>query len=104
MSSIRGRDTGPEIALRGALHRIGVRGWRCHWPDPTASRGHIDVAFPRWHLAVFVDGSFWHGHPSKWQPNRWTGYWDQKIRRNIERDRQRNEALRSDGRTVVRIW
>jgi hypothetical protein len=32
-------------------------------------------------LAVFVDGSFWHGHPSKWHPGRWSGYWDEKIKR-----------------------
>jgi DNA mismatch endonuclease (patch repair protein) len=101
MSGIRGRDTGPELALRRALWAAGVRGWRCHWKGPA---GRVDVAFTRWRLAVFVDGSFWHGHPSKWQPGRWQGYWDQKIRRNVERDRVQDAALAEAGWTVLRVW
>lgn len=51
-----------------------------------------------------VDGSFWHGHPSKWQPNRWKGYWDDKIKRNIERDRRQEAALAAAGWRVLRFW
>jgi DNA mismatch endonuclease (patch repair protein) len=79
----------------------GLRGWRCHWRGPG---GRIDIAFTRWRVAVFVDGSFWHGHPSKWQPGRWSGYWNEKISRNIERDRRQEQALTSAGWTVVRVW
>lgn len=55
-------------------------------------------------MGVFVDGSFWHGHPSKWQEGRWSGYWDEKIKRNIARDSAQEEALRDAGWTVVRAW
>lgn len=51
-----------------------------------------------------VDGCFWHGHPSKWQPGRWTGYWDEKITGNLARDARQNAALAEDGWTVVRVW
>jgi DNA mismatch endonuclease (patch repair protein) len=101
MASIRGRDTGPERLLRRTLWAIGVRGWRCHW---RISNGWIDIAFPGRRVAIFVDGSFWHGHPSKWQPGRWKGYWDEKIRRNVERDRARDVALSAEGWTVLRFW
>jgi DNA mismatch endonuclease (patch repair protein) len=101
MSSIRGRDTRPELALRRALWRAGVRGWRCHH---RASGGSVDIAFTRWRIAVQVDGSFWHGHPSKWQPGRWSGYWDEKIKRNIARDARHDEALAEAGWTVLRVW
>jgi DNA mismatch endonuclease (patch repair protein) len=101
MSSIRGSDTRPEVSLRRALWRVGARGWRCHWPAPG---GRIDIAFTRWQLAVFVDGSFWHGHPSKWQPGRWRGYWDEKIKRNLARDAAQNKALEAAGWEVVRLW
>jgi DNA mismatch endonuclease (patch repair protein) len=101
MSSIRGTDTHPELALRHALWRAGVRGWRCNWRGPG---GRIDIAFTRWRVAVFVDGSFWHGHPSKWQEGRWKGYWDEKIKRNIARDRAQEEALQEAGWIVVRAW
>ena len=53
---------------------------------------------------MFVDGSFWHGHPSKWQPGRWKGYWDEKIKRNIARDERQNAALADAGWEVIRVW
>jgi DNA mismatch endonuclease, patch repair protein len=101
MSRIRGRDTKPELALRRALWDFGLRGWRCHWAGPG---GRVDVAFTRWRVAVFVDGSFWHGHPSKWQADRWQGYWDAKIKRNIARDHAQDEALARAGWVVIRVW
>jgi DNA mismatch endonuclease, patch repair protein len=101
MASIRSVDTHPERLLRSALWHAGARGWRCHW---RGQGGRIDIAFTKQKVAVFVDGSFWHGHPSKWQQGRWTGYWDEKIRRNIERDKRQNEALAGSGWTVLRFW
>lgn len=101
MASIRGGDTRPELLLRRELWREGVRGWRCHWRGPG---GRIDVAFVRWKVAVFVDGSFWHGHPNKWAPGRWNGYWDEKIKRNIARDHRQEVALSEAGWNVVRAW
>jgi DNA mismatch endonuclease (patch repair protein) len=101
MSSIRGRDTKPELALRSALWRAGVRGWRCNYAAPG---GRVDIAFTRWKVAVHVDGVFWHGHPSKWQPGRWSGYWDEKIKRNMARDARHNKALADAGWAVLRFW
>lgn len=101
MASIRSADTGPERALRSALWRAGARGFRCHWPGPG---GRIDIAFVGCKVAVFVDGSFWHGHPSKWQPGRWQGYWDDKIKRNIARDVAQNHELAEAGWEVLRFW
>lgn len=51
-----------------------------------------------------MDGAFWHGHPSAYTPGRHGDYWDEKIRRNIERDRAADEALKAMGWTVIRIW
>lgn len=101
MASIRGANTKPERLLRSTLWGAGVRGFRCHWPGPG---GRIDVAYTRWKVAVFVDGSFWHGHPSKWQPGRWSGYWDEKIKRNIARDKRQTSALVDAGWRVLRFW
>ena len=101
MASIKSSNTRPERLLRAALWRKGVRGYRCHWRGPG---GRIDVAFTRWRVAIFVDGSFWHGHPSKWQPDRWSGYWNEKIKRNIARDRRQNDALVEAGWRALRFW
>jgi DNA mismatch endonuclease (patch repair protein) len=55
-------------------------------------------------LAVFVDGAFWHGHPTKFKPGRSGQYWDDKIAGNIARDRAANEALAAAGWQVMRMW
>src|SRR5687767_6028947 len=67
MARIRSRNTGPELALRRALHAAGVRGWRCHAKHLP---GKPDLAFTRWRVAVFVDGCFWHGHPDFFTPGK----------------------------------
>lgn len=100
MSRVGGKDTGPELQLRKALYARGVRGWRCHRNLP----GKPDLSFGRVQLAVFVDGAFWHGHPSKYWPGRTSDYWDRKIASNKERDRRVNQELEEMGWTVFRIW
>jgi DNA mismatch endonuclease (patch repair protein) len=101
MAAIRSSNTKPERLLRQALWRVGARGWRCNFRGPG---GRIDIAFTRWKVAVLVDGSFWHGHPSKWRPGRWQGYWDEKIKRNIVRDERQTTALLEAGWEVMRVW
>lgn len=101
MARIRSKDTKPELALRRALWAAGVRGWRCH---PKAVSGKPDLAFTRCKIAVFVDGRFWHGHPDFFTFGKSGAYWDAKIARTQERDRQANEALAADGWQVIRFW
>jgi len=101
MRRVKGRDTQPELRLRKALFFLGVRGWRCHRSDVP---GKPDLTFGRGRLAVFVDGAFWHGHPSKYWRGRSGQYWDEKIDRNVTRDREANERLVTLGWSVVRLW
>lgn len=101
MAAVRQRDTAPELKLRGALYRAGLRGWRC---DYRSVPGRPDIAWPALRVAVFVDGAFWHGHPSRHRPGRSGEYWDQKIAGNIERDRRIDAELGECGWEVVRIW
>jgi DNA mismatch endonuclease (patch repair protein) len=100
------RDTKPEVAVRSALHRAGLR-FRKDYPiRPGAGRLiRADVVFTRSHVAVFVDGCFWHAcpdHGTKPQSN--TAYWQAKLARNVERDREVDKRLRAAGWTVVRAW
>jgi len=61
MQQQRTQDTSPELKLRRALHRRGLR-YRLHLPIvPGNKRRRVDIVFPRQRLAVFVDGCFWHG-------------------------------------------
>ena len=101
MSSIRGKNTSPEVRLRKQLWKEGLRGYRLHKNLP----GKPDVIFTKRRLAVFVDGDFWHGHNwkklGKVPPS---GFWREKIRRNIERDKSVNKKLQKLGWRVVRFW
>jgi DNA mismatch endonuclease (patch repair protein) len=101
MAAVRSRDTSPEVALRRGLYAAGVRGWRCHRRDLP---GTPDIAFGRARLAVFVDGAFWHGHPSRHKPGRSGRYWDEKIERNVARDRRVDQELGDAGWEVIRLW
>ncbi len=101
MAAVKARNTSPELALRRALFDAGVRGWRCHYRK---AAGTPDLAWPALQLAVFVDGAFWHGHPSRHQPGRSGKYWDDKIANNVSRDRRVDEALMAHGWRVVRVW
>lgn len=100
MAAIRAKDTKPELALRRALWRAGVRGWRCH---VRVLPGKPGLAFTRLKVAVFVDGAYWHGHPDHIRPDA-SEYWRSKIARTQERDRAANAALLEDGWTVLRFW
>lgn len=97
------RDTSCELALRSALHALGLR-YRVDWPLP-GTRCRADVVFSRWHVAVFVDGCFWHGCPTHgtW-PKTNASWWREKIARNMQRDRNTDAQLTCAGWTVLRIW
>ena len=105
MRSNRRRDTDPELRLRSALHR---RGWRFRVDLPVEAgdrRVRPDIAFTRERVAVFVDGCFWHNCPEHGQlPKTNASFWEQKFRRNAERDRADTDSLQRSGWTVIRIW
>ncbi|HEX9734628.1 MAG TPA: very short patch repair endonuclease [Thermoanaerobaculia bacterium] len=102
MSRVPSRDTGPEVVVRRALHRSGYR-FRLHRADLP---GSPDIVLPRFRTAVFVHGCFWHGHHCKrgTLPRSNASYWESKIRRNQERDRTAQQALREQGWRTRVIW
>jgi DNA mismatch endonuclease (patch repair protein) len=101
MQAVKRRDTSDELRLRRALWAAGVRGWRC---DVASLPGRPDLAFSRARVAVFVDGGFWHGHPSRFPRPSLSAYWLAKIRRNMERDQRVDAELHLLGWQVVRLW
>lgn len=104
MRANRGRDTGPELAVRRALHAMGLR-YRVDYPLPFDRRRRADIAFTRAKVAVFIDGCFWHGCPEHGTtPHTNTEFWRTKIERNRVRDRDTSERLESMGWIVLRFW
>ena len=103
MSRIQGRDTAPEIAVRRIAHGLGFR-FRLYRKDLP---GRPDLVFPRHRAVVFVHGCFWHRHGGcryAYTPKTRVRFWAEKFRRNVARDRQQEERLRSLGWRVLVIW
>ncbi|MFP3156407.1 very short patch repair endonuclease [Lachnospiraceae bacterium ZAX-1] len=103
MSHVKSRDTKIELALRKALWRKGIRYRKNYKKLP----GSPDIVLTKYKIAVFCDGEFFHGY--KWgekkdrlDTNR--DYWIKKIERNMQRDRENEQALRFLDWTVLRFW
>jgi DNA mismatch endonuclease (patch repair protein) len=104
MRSNRSRDTGPEMALRRALHAVGLR-YRLNVRPIPDSRMTVDVVFPRSRVAVEVRGCFWHGCPEHHRPSqRNAAFWSTKIASNIERDEAKRAALEAEGWSLIVVW
>lgn len=106
MSHIRSKDTSIEVALRKALWHKGYR----YRKNYTVLPGKPDIALTKYKIAVFCDSEFFHGkdwfavlRPRVLRGNN-SGYWEKKITRNMERDREVNLALASMDWTVIRFW
>lgn len=101
----RRKDTKPEVKLRSGLHRRGLRFRKDMAIIARGRRVRPDIVFTRARVAVFVDGCFWHGCPEhRVVPTTNSDYWVPKLRRNVERDREVDDALAREGWTVVRVW
>lgn len=104
MQANRGRDTGPELALRSLLHQMGLR-FRVDLPLPFDRRRRADIVFTRVGLYVFVDGCFWHGCPEHFtEPKTRSEFWRTKIHGNRDRDEDTDRRLRDAGLVSLRLW
>jgi DNA mismatch endonuclease Vsr len=87
MGRVRQKHTGPELLVRKALHAAGAR-FRLHRKDLPGSQ---DIILPKYRLAIFVHGCFWHRHAGckkTTTPKTRVEFWRAKFERNIERDAQ----------------
>lgn len=99
MSRVKGRETLPELKLRKALWRKGLR-YRVNKKDLP---GKPDIVFSKAKVAVFADGAFWHGKKlSDRRLRQMSPYWQEKIRRNVSRDASNTERLEAMGYLVLR--
>lgn len=105
MRANRRRDSGPELALRSALHALGLRYRVDQRIDAPPRRPRPDVVFSRARVAVFVDGCFWHACPVHGElPVANRQFWQDKLSANVARDRADDLALVQAGWVVVRVW
>ena len=103
MAGIRGKDTKPELGLRRALHREGLR-YRLH---VAGLPGRPDIVLPRHRAIIEVHGCFWHRHEHCafcTTPASNMGFWRSKFGKTVKRDKLNLEALRKLGWRVAIVW
>lgn len=103
MRAVKSRNTTPERIVRSHLHRMGCR-FALHRADLP---GKPDIVMPARNRIVLVHGCFWHGHAcrrGRRMPTTNAAYWDEKVKRNAERDRRNLRKLRRMGWRVIVVW
>ncbi|MFI9566424.1 very short patch repair endonuclease [Streptomyces rishiriensis] len=104
MQAIRSRDTKPEWLIRRLVHARGLRYRVSARPLPDLRRT-ADLVFRPAKVAVFIDGCYWHGCPEHYvSPRTNSGYWSEKVERNVNRDRETDRKLDEAGWLVLRFW
>lgn len=103
MQAIKNKDSGIELLLRKELWNRGLH----YRKNVKKVFGHPDIAFIGKKIAVFCDSEFWHGYDwehkqSEIKTRR--DFWIPKIERNIQRDIEVTEKLKSEGWIVLRFW
>src|SRR5476651_1627592 len=103
MAKIKAKHTIPEVLLRKALWKAGIR-YRIH---NKKLPGKPDIVVNKYKLIIFVDGEFWHGRDwaqknQRIKANR--DFWIPKIERNMQRDQSNNQKLEAMGFKVFRFW
>lgn len=103
MSLIRSKGTKPEMAVRSLLHRLGFR-FRLHRKDLS---GTPDITLPKFRMAIFVHGCFWHRHKDcalAVLPKSNISFWKCKFQKNVARDNRVQLELRRLGWNILIIW
>lgn len=103
MARVKNRNTTPELVVRKLLHRNGFR-FRVQRKDLP---GKPDIVLSKYHTVIFVHGCFWHSHPGcprAARPASNTDFWNEKLDKNVRRDIEARDKLRSLGWRVLVIW
>lgn len=106
MQKQRSSDTQPELELRRALHRRGLR-YRIHQPIVEGTRRKVDIVFRSARVAVDVRGCYWHGHPhafAEYERKQNLDYWGPKIDGNRSRDADTARRLKAGGWELIVVW
>jgi DNA mismatch endonuclease (patch repair protein) len=102
MSRVKNKNTRQEVIVRSLLHRLGFR-FRLH---VAALPGTPDIVLPKYKAAIFVNGCFWHGHSCNRGklPVSNRDFWNDKILKNIARDKMNSEELKRLGWRPIIVW
>ena len=103
MSRVKHEGTKPEMVVRKYLFSQGFR----YRVNDRRYPGAPDIVLPKWKTMIFVQGCFWHQHDGCKKanpPKSNLEYWEPKLRRNVDRDKDNQRKLRQMGWHVILIW
>lgn len=103
MSAIRSKNTKPEMYLRKLLF---AQGYRYRIADKSVP-GHPDIFLRKYNTAIFVNGCFWHRHPSckfAYTPKSRVEFWQKKFDDNVRRDSAVKAELLEHGIKLLTVW
>ena len=102
MASVGQRNTGPELRLRKALHRLGFR----YRLNERNLPGSPDLVLPKYRAVIFVHGCYWHVHGCKYStiPSTRKEFWLEKFEANKKRDKAKIDSLLELGWRVLVVW
>jgi DNA mismatch endonuclease, patch repair protein len=102
MAGIGSRNTQPELLVRRHLHAHGFR----YTLDGAGLPGRPDIVLPKWKVAIFVNGCFWHWHGCSLSklPSSNRRFWRAKLKTNQTRDTVSQLALISAEWRIAVIW
>ena len=102
MSRISGNNTKPEILVRKYLVSHGFR----YRKNKKELPGKPDIVLSKYHVIIFINGCFWHGHTCRAGrlPETNHAFWENKIHKNILRDKKNIQELETRGWKVIVIW
>ncbi|WP_321435764.1 very short patch repair endonuclease [uncultured Bacteroides sp.] len=103
MSMIKGKNTKPEMIVRKYLFSKGFR-YRVNVKELP---GKPDIVLRKYRTVIFINGCFWHGHKGCRYfviPKTRTEWWRAKIDKNIARDAEVRDKLRSMGWRTMVVW
>lgn len=103
MSTVRNKNTKPEVIIKSMLCQLGYRKYRLR---TTQLNCKPDIVFVKNKKAIFVNGCFWHGHICKKAHLPETNYdfWKEKVETNKKRDARNYKELKEKGWKYLVIW
>jgi DNA mismatch endonuclease, patch repair protein len=105
MSQIKASGTVIENVMAKEFWKAGLRGYRKNYKKVI---GKPDFVWNKYKVAVFCDSAFWHGYKNMTTKihnfKKRKRFWHDKINRNIQRDKEVNQGLKSEGWSIIRLW